>query len=520
MQDAQHHQPVWLDHVPAPSHPRLSRDRGADVVVVGAGLTGLTAALLLQREGLTVVLLERHRVARAATAHTSGHLTAVPDVPVQTLVSRFGEAGAHVAVQAGLAAVDTVESLGRELGADAGFQRVPAFRYAETAGDVDELRREALAAVRIGLPAAMVEATPLPFRIAAAIRFEDQALFHPLRYAQALARAFTAAGGALFEESAVLDVQPGEPCVVSCERHVVRARFVVHATQTPPGRVVPVQARLAPVTSYVVVARLPEPAPIGLFWSNADPYHYLRPLAPGSELLLAGGADHKTGQPGGHDGFGELEAHVGARFAVRAIERRWSFGLFEPADGLPYVGRLGDDPVWVAAGFAGAGLAWGTAAAQLVRDQILGRSHALGELLDVTRVKPLASAGEVVRETADNAWHLVRDRLARPEARDLADVAPGEGRLVQVDGHRAAVHRDGDGRLHVLSPTCTHLGCIVHWNEAAATWDCPCPGGRFLPDGSVLYGPPTRPLPSAEAVHAPLRTTLPPAAEAGGAAVA
>jgi glycine/D-amino acid oxidase-like deaminating enzyme/nitrite reductase/ring-hydroxylating ferredoxin subunit len=487
--------PVWLDGVPAERFPALDGDRTADVAIIGAGITGLTAALLLRRAGRSVIVLERHQVSRAATAHTSAHLTAVPDVPFRTLVSRFGERGAQEVVRACRQAIDTIETLCSELSAEAGFARVPAFRWTESTGDRQELREEAETAARVGLHARPVDRTPLPFDVAGAIRFDDQALFQPLRYTARLARAFVEAGGSLYEETPVesVDVEPDRTARISAAGHVVHADTVVHATQTPVGRVISVQARLAPVTTYVCVARLATPAPWGLFWDSDDPYHYLRPLGPGSDRLVAGGCDHKTGQPRVGDAFVELEAWLRARFPVEAVERRWSFGLYEPADGLPFVGRLGDGPEYVAAGFAGVGLSFGTAAATLLCDEIAGRSSRLGELLRPSRLKPLASAAEVAREGADNAWRLVRDRLARPGG-GADDFGPGEGRLIEVDGHKAAAWRDRQGELHVLSPTCTHLGCIVHWNAAAESWDCPCHGGRYLPDGRVLYGPPPRGL--------------------------
>jgi glycine/D-amino acid oxidase-like deaminating enzyme/nitrite reductase/ring-hydroxylating ferredoxin subunit len=495
--------PVWLDEAPADSYPRLHGDHGVDVAVIGAGITGLTLALLLQREGRHVAVLDRGPVARAGTAHTSGHLTAVPDISFSKLIAHFGESGASTAVRAGMEALETMESLCRATGADAGFLRVPAFRWSARARDQEELQHEAELAARLGLRASLVDSTPLPFPVAAAIRFEDQALFQPVSYAAALARAFTAAGGALYTDTPVERVEAGEPCRVHAGGHVVHAADVVHATQTPVGRMVGVQARLTPVTSYVLVARLASPAPAGLFWDTDEPYHYLRPLHGGSDRIVAGGSDHKTGQAGSDEAFARLEAWLDAHFGVTLVERRWSFGLFEPADGLPYIGAVGGGPEWVMAGFAGVGLAYGTAAALLIRDEILGNQNPAAELLAASRVKPLASAAEVVKENASNAWRLVRDRLAHADAGDLAHVAPGEGRLVDVEGHKAAVHRDEAGRLHVLSPTCTHLGCIVHWNAAASTWDCPCHGGRYLPDGRVLYGPPTEALAGLESRPAP-----------------
>jgi Rieske Fe-S protein len=269
----------------------------------------------------------------------------------------------------------------------------------------------------------------------------------------------------------------------------------VQATHVPINRVLGVQARLAPSMSYLLCARLVQPAPAALFWDTDDPYHYLRPLGPGSDRLIAGGKDHKTGQAeDGLERFRALEEHVRERFDVIEVEQRWSSEVFEPADGLPYVGRLGDGHIHVATGFAGTGLTFGTTAAELLCDLIAGRTHPLAKVFSPSRLKPLASARDVVRENANNAWHLVRDRLAGPDVATAAEIGRGEGRLVEIDRQRAAVYRAPDGVLHVLSPVCTHLGCIVHWNAAAATWDCPCHGGRFLPGGDVLSGPPTRGL--------------------------
>ena len=497
--DAPSDRPVWLDGEAAAHYPPLQQDLEVDVAVIGAGITGLTAALLLQRDGRSTAVLERNEVARGATAHTSGHLTAVLDAPFHVLVSHFGMDGARDVLAGCMAAIDKVGELAVECAGGAEFQRVPGFRYTEDAHDVDRLAKEADLAARLGLPASLVREPPLPFAVGPALRIEDQAVFQPLRYAAGLARAFVAAGGRIFEHAPVHDVEPGEPCKLSVDGVTVRARAVVEATHTPVNRVVSVQARLAPEMTYVVCARIAGVAPAALCWDTAEPYHYLRPLQPGGHHLVAGGFDHKTGQADDTSTrFRQLESWLRARFDVAAIERRWSAEVFEPADGLPYVGPLEGKPVYVAAGFAGTGLTLGTLAALIVRDEIEGRTHPLGELLRANRVKPIASAREVVKENANNTWHMLRDRLARPEAASAAVIAPGEGRLMEVEGHRAAVYRDPEGRLHVLSPVCTHLGCIVHWNSAGSTWDCACHGGRYRPTGQVLYGPPTRDLDGAD----------------------
>jgi len=495
------HQPVWIDHPPALAldGARLERDLDVDVAVIGAGITGLTTALLLQREGLSVAVLERHRVGRGATSHSSGHLTAALDVPWRGLVSDFGKPAARSVAQASLAAIEAIGRLSGEVGVDAGLQHLPGFRYTQDPGETGELTREAELAADLGLPVSLVRETPLPFPVAAAIRYDNQATLHPVHYVSGLARAFVAAGGALYEDTPVLEVTDGEPCRVDIAGHVVRARSVVEATHTPINVVVGLQTRLGPYMTYVLSARLAGPAPAALCWDTEDPYHYFRPLAAGSDRLIAGGCDHKTGQPGHGNGgetdpFHALEQHVRARFDVQEVEQRWSFEVFEPADGLPYAGRLGGGHVYVATGLSGTGLTFGTLCAHLLADLIAGRDHPLAKLLSPSRLKPVASARDVVRENANVAWHMVRDRLKGPDVATAASIAPGEGRIVELDGNRAAVYRNAQGALSVMSPVCTHMGCIVGWNASAATWDCPCHGGRYLPGGEVLSGPPTRGL--------------------------
>jgi glycine/D-amino acid oxidase-like deaminating enzyme/nitrite reductase/ring-hydroxylating ferredoxin subunit len=489
--------PIWLDEAASRRFPPLLRDASADVAVIGAGITGLTLALLLQRQGRSVILLERHQVARAATAHTSGHLTAVPDASLRRLLALFGEEGARAAIAAATQAIDFVSSTCDELAPGAGFLRVPAFRYTLRQSGVQELQDEAAAAERLGLHASVVQSTPLPFEVAGALRFESQALFHPLRYCDALAEAFVAAGGSIYEESAVEEIEEDEPCRLKVGGFTVRAGSVVHATQSPVGRVIHVQARLVPLTTYVLVARLAAPAPLELFWDDETPYHYVRPYEPGDARLIIGGCDHKTGEI--DDGAPlRLESWARQNFPVEAVERRWSFGFFDPTDGLPYIGRLGNGPIFTASGYSGVGLSFGTAAARLLCDEILGVANPLGEVLRASRVGALASAPAMMKHNAKAALHLIRERLGSGESGGLSAVARGEGRVVEFEGHKAAVHRDEAGRLHVMSPVCTHLGCVVHWNAGAETWDCPCHGGRYLPDGTVLYGPPPASLEALE----------------------
>jgi nitrite reductase/ring-hydroxylating ferredoxin subunit len=300
-----------------------------------------------------------------------------------------------------------------------------------------------------------------------------------------------AAGGTIHENSPVVEV--GDDAVQVAHGPCVRAGAVVDATHTPVGLVASIQTRITAFTSYVIAARLDRPAEAALFWDTEDPYHYVRNQ--GADGLLVGGEDHRTGreeEPAAR--LARLEEWTRKRFPVRSIEARWSHELFEPADGVPYIGALPGSPSrFVAAGFSGTGMTYGTVAARLLCDLLTDGASPLEAVYSPRRVKPLAAARPMAEENLRVGWRFVVDRVAGLAARP-APLEPDSGRIERVGGRPRAVYRDVRGDLHVLSARCTHLRCLVAWNDLEKTWDCPCHGGRFHATGKPLYGPPTRGL--------------------------
>jgi Rieske Fe-S protein len=258
-------------------------------------------------------------------------------------------------------------------------------------------------------------------------------------------------------------------------------------------------AKLAAYRSYVVGVDLGGDAGIGdgLYWDMGEPYHYIRAQTIGPRrYLLVGGEDHKVGEADDTaTPFERLEAYVRVRFGrdVAPTDYRWSGQIVVSADGLPYVGRNSmSHDVFVATGYAGNGITQGTLAAMVLADEVCGLSNPLTELLDATRIKPLASVGAVLAENIDYPKHMLADRLPGSTgegAEAMAAIPPGEGRVLSLGGERLAVYRNANGQLGALSPKCTHLGCLVHWNTTEKSWDCPCHGSRFDPHGRVLNGP-------------------------------
>jgi glycine/D-amino acid oxidase-like deaminating enzyme/nitrite reductase/ring-hydroxylating ferredoxin subunit len=491
---------LWIAGTRYPRFSRLQGDLAVDVAVVGAGITGLTAATLLKAAGKTVAVLEAARVAEGVTGYTTAHLTEVIDASFGTLLSHFGEDGARLAARAARASLDRIAGFVRERGIDCGFRRVPAFYYTEDAGRAEDVREEHEAARRLGLNATLTQDVPLPFPVAAAIRFDDQARFHIRRYLLPLLKAVPGDGSHVFEDTRVVDVHDGEPCRIETESGTVTAGDVVVATHVPLNKFF-IQTKLAHYRSYVLACRVEGPVPDGLFWDDEDPYHYIRPQEVEHEtLLIVGGNDHKTGQEEDTKGcFRSLLDYARARFDVRGVPFRWSAQVAEPVDGLPFIGRNSlSSHVYVGTGYSGTGMTFGTLAAMITSDLILGRENEWAGLFDATRVKPLAGAKEFVRENVDFPAHLVGDRLKKPEGDSFGDLASGEGKLLEVNGHRVAAYRDASGAVRALDPVCTHLGCLVQFNDAEKSWDCPCHGSRFDTRGEVINGPAVKPLPAAE----------------------
>lgn len=485
---------LWADTASVPSFPRLEGDREADVVVVGAGIAGLTAALLLQRAGRKVVLLEARRIGAGETGRTTAHLTEILDARYHVLESGFGREGARAAAQSSRAAIDRIEELAAEFSADVGFSRVPGYLFAEEAGQREELEDELASLQRAGAEAAWVDRFPLPHAIHGAIRIERQGQIHPLDYLHELTIRLVYAGGTILEDTRVLGVEDADPCRVVTGEGTIRARDVLVLTHVPISSQIAIHTKLAAYRTYAIAIRAPERFPEGLFWDMHEPYHYLRAQhTRAGRFLVVGGEDHKTGQEKDTGGcFRRLEEYVRRHFGDGDAETRyrWSGQIIEPADGLPFIGHgPGSRHVYVATGFSGTGTTFGTLSAMILSDAVLGIENPWARLYEATRVKPLAQSRAYVTENLDYPAFMARDRLSRGEVEGPDEIPPGEGRLVRSSGKMLAVFRDHAGVLHAQSAVCTHLGCHVRWNGAEGTWDCPCHGSRFDVDGTVLNGP-------------------------------
>jgi glycine/D-amino acid oxidase-like deaminating enzyme/nitrite reductase/ring-hydroxylating ferredoxin subunit len=495
------HVSPWLATMPTPNVGLTGfRDAPADVVVVGAGVTGLTTALLLQRSGRSVTVLQAGTVGDSVTTRSTVKVTVGHGTTYSRIEEKSGHEGAIAYALANTAGYAELTRLAEGLSVDCMLEGgLDHVIYAEDDDGAARLEREAALVARLGLPAAPTDTAPLPFPVRAALRYQDQAQFHPGRYVAGLAEAFVAEGGTLVEGVRVLDVkEKRSTCHVETTAGEVTAGHVVVATHFPILNRGGHFSRLRPRRSYGIAGVLPDGVEAGMTINVGSPIHSTR-LAEleGESLLIVVGEGHPVGHA--HDEgerWGRLQTWARDTFGVTDLRYHWSAQEIDTHDVLPFVGFLhpGSHHVLTATGFGGWGMTNGTAAALLIRDLLVGEENPWASAFDARRAATKLPGTEFVRQNLHVAKTWVTGRVKGSPTGSLDALQPGEAAVLEVDGEQTAAYREEDGTLHAVSAVCTHMGCTVGWNGAEKSWDCPCHGSRFDVEGNVLQAPAAKPL--------------------------
>jgi glycine/D-amino acid oxidase-like deaminating enzyme/nitrite reductase/ring-hydroxylating ferredoxin subunit len=496
---------IWLhtDH-PSTRGPLVQHAR-ADVCVIGAGIAGLTTAYLLARDGQSVVVLDDGRPGCGETGVTTAHLSSVIDDGYTEMIRLHGVDGAGLACESHRAAIARIESLADREGIACDFARVSGYLFPGPGQDASVLDEEFAAARQAGVEVERLPRAPVQgFESGPCLHFPRQGQFHALKYLNGLADAFERAGGRLHTGTRATAVNGGDPArVETAEGWTVTAAAVVVATNVPFIDRFAIHTKQAPYHTYALAARLvPGAVTPALYWDTHDPYHYVRLQRTSNaelggddddpvDLLIVGGEDHKAAQASDAEArYGRLEAWMRERFpAAGEVEFRWSGQVMETQDGLAFIGRnpADADNVYVATGDSGMGMTHGTIAGMLLTDLITGRDNRWAALYAPTRIRA-GAAGDFLKENLNVAAQFA-SYVTPGEVESVDEITPNTGAVVREGLAKVAVFRDEAGELHRRSAICPHLGCIVGWNAAASTWDCPCHGSRFDPYGTVVNGP-------------------------------
>jgi glycine/D-amino acid oxidase-like deaminating enzyme/nitrite reductase/ring-hydroxylating ferredoxin subunit len=489
---------VWQATVEPRALAPLRQDTDADVVVVGAGLAGITTAYELARGGKRVVVLEKEpNIGAGETAHTTAHLVNAMDDRFTHLNSQAAHDAGRQARESHGAAVDWIERVARAENIECEFRRLDGFLVPGPGEDPKIIEEELRGAQRAGFAGAeMLASSPVEGLGGPCIRFPNQGEYHPLKFLNGVADAFLRLGGRMFGSAQVNDAAGGaEGHATTVDGRTVRAPQIVLATNSPAGRYIETM-KMVPFRTFVVALEIPVGSvPHALYWDTMDPYHYVRLANDGThELLVVGGGDYQTGtKDRGEQVFAELAEWARDRFEVDGpVVYRWSGQVLEPADFLAFIGRShSDDDVFICTGDSGQGMTHSVIAAMRIGDLILGRPERW-PVYDPKRV-----SGGAIKEYLKDAGLIMGrmlDHLKPGEVRSPDEIPRGSGAILRRGLKEIAVYRDDSGVVHELSAVCTHAGCIVHWNSTEGSWDCPCHGSRFDPKGAVLNGPAVSPL--------------------------
>ena len=522
---------IWQDTVELPRFPKLTRSGSTSICVVGAGITGLTTAYLLAREGKKVVVVDDGPIAGGETGRTTAHLTYALDDRIYWLESVHGPEATRMAVESHAAAINRIQQIVQLEDIDCDFERLDGYLIPRTpgdAGDVAEIVRESDASQRAGLSdVLLVDRAPIAgFETGTSLRFPGQAQFHITKYLAGVARAFTEKyGGTIHCDTHVEGIEGGSPCTVKIDGGVqLTADCVVVCTNSSISDYVKTHVKSEANRTYVVGALVPRGSvDKALYWDLGKAYHYVRvqhlnggvatgEIAGGAgaptkggvlqDVLIVGGEDHKVGH-GSHpeERWDRLERWMRQRWPnAGPVVYRWSGQVVEPSDGLAYIGPNPDgaENVYMAMGDSGQGMTHGTIAGILLTDILIGRPNPWAELYHPLRqsLRP-APVVEMVKHNVDVAVQLAKGYVA-PDLHSVDDIKPGEGKVIRRGARKVAAYRDESGTLIEKNAACTHLKCIVEWNSAEKSWDCPCHGSRFAPTGEVLNGPAIQALADAE----------------------
>lgn len=485
----------WISSTDDTNYPVLNDDITVDIAIVGGGISGITAAYLLKNEGLKVAVIEADMILHGTTGHTTAKVTSQHGIIYSNIKNSLGNEMAKQYSSANENAIKVIEDLVAKNNIDCDFEHESSYVYTQDDKYIKQIQDEASTAADLGIKASYIEECPLPFKIKAAVRFDDQAKFHPLKYLLALSKNIPGDGSYIFEQTRAVDIEKHDKLAVVCENgKKVTAKKIIIASHYPFYNFEGFYfARIYPERSYVLGVKIKNKYPGGMYISAEDPGRSLRSQKyDGGELVLVSGEHHKTGQgPEMMTHYEALRDFAVSTFDVESIPFRWSTQDCMTLDGIPYAGMFSSNTpnIYLSTGYGKWGMTNSTASAVILKDLIVKGHSPWQDVYSPTRKTIAESAKTFIMQNANVAGQLVSGKLSSADTDSSKDMAVNEVRIVNAGGQKIGAYLDFEGDLHVVDTTCTHLGCELKWNDGDRTWDCPCHGSRFTYEGDVVEGP-------------------------------
>lgn len=475
------------------------KDKSYDVLIIGAGLTGLNTAYLLKDSGFKIGIIDATTLGYGVTGYTTAKITVQHDFFYDYLINSFSLEEANQYLKANEEGLKLIKKIIDENNIQCDFKEQTAYVYATDETELKQIKKEMEAYERLGIDGFFTENVPLPNKALGAIGIRNQGQFNPLKYLYSLYNILNKSGNCdIYENVRALNIKPHSGHIdVEIEEGNIHANKVVVTSHYPFDDSFGLYfLRLYQDKSYIIAARTKEEPFEGMYINIKDPIYSIRyQFSDKENLLLLGGGNHRSGEKENEeDSYKELESFLNTNFKGAEIVSKWSTQDCMTYDKIPYIGLYSKsvDNLFVATGYKKWGMTHSAAAAIILRNKILNISDDFSEIFNPARITPTQSAKEFFSSIKSITTAFAK-RLA-PAPDELMEVEEGEGKIVNYKGKKVGVYKDDKGDYFCINPVCGHLKCSLSFNEAEKTWDCPCHGSRYDIKGNILEGPTVKPL--------------------------
>lgn len=487
---------LWLDSVGnINKFQELTNDENTEVCIIGAGIFGLTCAYYLSKLGFQVTVLEKDKIGTKTTGNTTGKITSQHSLFYDYLINSYGKKFAANYLEANETAIENIKEIIKTENIKCDFEIQNNYVYTTKKSEVRAIKKEVAAVESLGFPCEFVTKTGLPFEIAGAICFKNQAQFHPLKYVSGLCKSISSNGGKIYTNTVATKVEKdyNSTYMVSTKNNTIRSKYVIVATHYPfinfPGFYF---TKMYQSTSYIIAVDAKKTLFNGMYINFAEPiFSYRTAKYQGRELLLIAGGDHRTGEPPCYkDTYGILEQEAKKYYPNCEVLFRWNTRDCISLDKIPYVGQYSSlmPNVFVGTGFKKWGITSSNVAATIIVDQIRGKNNKYEDTFRGTRLKPIKNRDEFKNILVQSSNSLLFNKLRAPNM-SFDEIQNDSGSIIEINNQKVGIYKSPDGKIFAVKPMCTHLGCLLSWNDIDKTWDCPCHGSRFNFDGKNLYDP-------------------------------
>lgn len=496
----------WLENIDKiEGNGHLENDTNADVCIIGAGIFGLTTAYYLCREGYRVVVIDKGNIANGVTGHTTAKITSQHDLIYSYLSKEYGIKFAKKYYEVNEQAIKNIIEIVEKNNISCDLEKKSSYIFTEKKEEIAKINEEIEAMKYINdLEDFKAEDINLPFKTLGGIEFKNQAQFNPLKYAKGLVKYILSKKGRIYDNTLCIDVKKeNDEFTVFTEKNKIYAKYIVMASQYPflkiPGMYF---LKMYQSSSYVIGIKTNEKLPDGMYINVEEPKLSFRTAIDkdNNKILLIGGAGHKTGEKVTYEGtYGILERKAKELYKDSEIIYRWSTRDAITLDKIPYIGEYSSmyKNMYVATGFNKWGMTTSNVAANIVTEKIKGNGSIYEEIFKAERLNPIKNKGEVKNMVVDSIKGIIGNRI-KEENISIEDIPNNSGGIIDIDGEKVGIYKNEEGKVYKINPVCTHLGCILEWNDADKTWDCPCHGSRFDFKGNNIYDPAFKNLDSYE----------------------